>query len=128
MKPAQVTKAGTVKSRAMIIAQAMVRALSREPNAKAVDAIRLQKPQRLVVAIQVSHHIRNANHLPKASQDQDQGQVNHPTVLVAVNAVAEIALVVIDLAQTDAAIDKHFYLAHHFWVSSVRNPNLEKTT
>jgi hypothetical protein len=114
----------------MIIAQVMVRALSREPNAKAVDAIRLQKPQRLVVAIQVSHHIRNANHLPKASQDQDQGQgqVNHPMVLVAVNAVAEIALVVIDLAQTDAAIDKHFYLAHHFWVSSVRNPNLEKTT
>jgi hypothetical protein len=110
----------------MIIARAMVRALSREPNAKAVDAIRLQKPQRLVVAIQVSHHIHNANHLPKASQDQ--GQVNHPTVLVAVNAVAEITLVVIDLAQTDAAIDKHFYLAHHFWVSSVRNPNLEKTT
>jgi hypothetical protein len=47
---------------------------------------------------------------------------------VAVNAVAEIALVVIDLAQTDAAIDKHIYSAHHFWVSSVRNPNLEKTT
>ena len=118
MKPAQVTKADIVKNLAMIIAQVMVRALSREPNAKAVDAIRLQKPQRLVVAIQVNHHIRNANHLPKASQDQDQGQgqgqVNHPMVLVAVNAVAEIALVVIDLGQTDAAIDNHFYSAHRF--------------
>lgn len=114
MKPAQVTKADIVKNLAMIIAQVMVRALSREPNVKAVDAIRLAKPQRLVVAIQVNHHIHNANRLPKASQDQGQGQVNHPTVLVAVNAVAEIALVVIDLGQTDAAIDNHFYSAHRF--------------
>ena len=118
MKPAQVTKADIVKNLAMIIAQVMVRALSREPNVKAVDAIRLAKPQRLVVAIQVNHHIHNANRLPKASQDQGQGQgqgqINHPTVLVAVNAVAEIALVVIDLGQTDAAIDNHFYSAHRF--------------
>jgi hypothetical protein len=122
----QATKAGTVKSRVVIIAQAMVRVPSREPSAKAVDAIRRPKPKRAVVATQVSHHIPSANRLPKASQHLDQ--VNHPMVQVAVNAVAEIALVVIDLAQTDAAIDKHFYLAHHFWVSSVRNPNLEKTT
>ena len=73
-----------------------------------------------------SHHIRNANRRLKASQHLDQA--NHPMALVVVIAVAEIALVVIDLAQTDAAIDKHFYLAHHFWVSSVRNLNLEKTT
>ena len=126
MKPVQATKAGTVKSRVVIIAQATVRVPSREPSAKAVDAIRRPKPKRAVVATQVSHHIPSANRLPKASQHLDQ--VNHPMVQVAVNAVAEIALVVIDLAQTDAAIDKHFYFAHHLWVSSVRNPNLEKTT
>jgi hypothetical protein len=101
----------------VIIAQAMVRVPSREPSAKAVDAIRRPKPKRAVVATQVSHHIRNANRPAKASQHQDQ--VNHPTVLVAVNAVAEIALVAIVLAQTDAAIDNHFYSAHRFWLSSV---------
>jgi hypothetical protein len=102
----------------------MVRVPSREPNAKVVDAIRLPKLKRAAVVTLASHHIRNANPLLKASQHLDQ--VNPPMVQVAASAVAEIALVAIVLAQIDAVIDKYFYSAHCFWVSVVRNPNLEK--
>ena len=105
MKPAQVTRADIVKNLAMIIAQVMVRALSREPNAKVGGRNQTAKATEVVVSDSGKPSIRSANRPLKGKPSASgQGQVNHPTVLVAVNAVAEIALVAIDLGQTDAAI------------------------
>ena len=124
MRQEEATDAARGKGRVVIMGGAMVRVRSRERSGVAVVAIRLSKPKRGVVAIQVSQHIRNANRLLKASQHLDQ--VNPPMVQVAASAVAEIALLAIVLAQIGAVIDKYFYSAHCFWVSVVRNPNLEK--